>query len=378
MKNPERRGFTLVELLVVIGIISMLIALLLPALLSGQEEANQVKCKNNIKQIAMAMTQFAMKKGRYPGFADTRVVDSGIAARGAMTIDVGWAPQLFPYLDMEDRLRDFQERCAVPRDPNDPDSPRRWIEYVELFVCPSDPPDFDTSTCASAADPEHYTVKYPLSYAVNGGKADDLAAASPLTPDTREIGICHDYRDQHDGSQVTGPGPKKVSVTVTDIKDGKGNTLLVTENADLVNWTSVSRYEAGGSGATEFHQAVVISRVYNPSLDPSQQQGNIASAMQDQFPDTSGVGLNYGLLFPDTCGSPKTLGADADIHIKYGRLMSSDATLNFRNARPSSFHQDGFVVGYADAHVALFFVEDPKSTDAYGRYCREMTPNGRD
>jgi prepilin-type N-terminal cleavage/methylation domain-containing protein len=367
MKRTERRGFSLVELLVVIGIITMLIALLLPALLSVLEDSKQLECKNNIKQHVAAITQFVLKKGRYPGYADTRQVDSGLGA--PMTIDVGWAPQLFPYLDMEDRMRDFQERCAVARDPNDPDSPRRWIENVKLFVCPSDPPDFDTTTCATDPNPKNFVIRYPLSYAVNGGKADDLAAVPPNSPDTRQFAIFHDYRDLHDGERVTGNGPKKVGAKITDIKDGAGNTLLVTENADLVNWTSAVSLP---NGAVEFHQAVVISRLYDPTLDPSQQQGNIASAQQDQFPDTSGIGLNYGLLAPDTCATDTT----ANKHVLYGQLMSS--TLNFRNARPSSFHQDGFVVGYADGHVDLFFVEDPKSTDDYGRFCREITPAGRD
>ena len=67
-RRHSRLAFTLVELLVVIGIIALLVAILLPVLASAKEKANAIKCQSNLRQLMIAFHYFAQDhKGHLPG-----------------------------------------------------------------------------------------------------------------------------------------------------------------------------------------------------------------------------------------------------------------------------------------------------------------------
>src|SRR5271154_7147613 len=72
MKRHSKSGFTLVELLVVIGIIALLISILLPALSKAREAANVIKCSSNLRQLMMASELFA---GDHHGYLPTSTTD---------------------------------------------------------------------------------------------------------------------------------------------------------------------------------------------------------------------------------------------------------------------------------------------------------------
>lgn len=89
----RRAGMTLVELLVVVAIIGMLVALLLPAVQAARAAARAASCKNNLRQIGIAVQQFCnAHKGRFPEWHHS----------GA---DKSWMYTLAPYFEQVDEVR---------------------------------------------------------------------------------------------------------------------------------------------------------------------------------------------------------------------------------------------------------------------------------
>jgi prepilin-type N-terminal cleavage/methylation domain-containing protein/prepilin-type processing-associated H-X9-DG protein len=107
-----RRGFTLVELLVVISIIGVLMSLLLPAINAARESGRNTQCKSNLKNLGLACLESVAKTGHYPtggwgtewvGFADG---GNGTKQPG------GWVYNLLPYLE-ETPLHDLTQNVTA-------------------------------------------------------------------------------------------------------------------------------------------------------------------------------------------------------------------------------------------------------------------------
>ena len=95
LRRGRRCGFTLIELLVVIAIIAVLIALLLPAVQQAREAARRSQCKNNLKQIGLALHNYESARRAFPpGFvSQASVVNDPGTGPGW-----GWGAHILPYL----------------------------------------------------------------------------------------------------------------------------------------------------------------------------------------------------------------------------------------------------------------------------------------
>lgn len=149
----NRRGFTLIELLVVIAIIAILVALLLPAVQSAREAARRTSCKNNLKQLGLALHNYSSTFGKYP---------PSFCADGPQGSGGGeWSVQarVLPFLDQSSLYTkiDFENSYGSSANAGIPEM------RVETYQCPSEPKS------QARIDSNGVAIHYPLNYGFNGG-----------------------------------------------------------------------------------------------------------------------------------------------------------------------------------------------------------------
>ncbi len=208
MKRHIRRGFTLVELLVVITIISMLMALLLPAVQSARESGRRATCMNNQQQIAKAMLNYESGLGQFPGYRE--------ALGGRI---VPWHVMLFPYMEANDVYSRWKDPSPVGGLPT---------PQLAFFICPS-----DTTAQRRPNNPAN-------SYVLNTGTPDYSVFSGIYPAGVTEGPGMGAFHDSTVDLLATPLEPVVMTLDYLTQRDGSTNTLMASENLQCEKWAYVS------------------------------------------------------------------------------------------------------------------------------------------
>lgn len=228
-KSSRPRGFTLIELLVVIAIIAVLIALLLPAVQQAREAARRSQCRNNLKQMGLALHNYHESYQTLPpGYVSLFDAASNDTGPGW-----GWASRLLPQLDQTAAAKRINVNVGIEQ----PANAAIRVTTFPVFLCPSD-----------TATPTWAAWQRSLTTGANIALIGDVATSNYVGMfGTSEPGVGGDglfFRDSR--------------VRVGDIKDGTSTTLAIGERSQRLG-------EASWTGA-------VLNAVLVP--DPSDGIGN--------------------------------------------------------------------------------------------------------
>ena len=126
----KRGGYTVIELLVSIAVISILIALLLPAVQSARAAARRTQCKNNLRNIGLALVQVAETQGRFPASGNYGWNASTSSGQNHHT----WVLDVLPYLEQAS----ISDRWDKDRPITDPQNEPLMHSHVPVLTCPDD------------------------------------------------------------------------------------------------------------------------------------------------------------------------------------------------------------------------------------------------
>ncbi|QDU36294.1 putative major pilin subunit [Maioricimonas rarisocia] len=195
----RRKGFTLIELLVVIAIIAILIALLLPAVQQAREAARRTQCKNNLKQLGLALHNYHDVHGMFVARkGGTNSCNNAVPARdncGRLSGFMG----LMPYIDQAPLYNLVSAGGGAGNKP--PGGPEGWSGWSDWAVtipgllCPSDGLNADT--------------RRSNNYVFNIGDSS---------------------RNPRDSQSVRGMFGNRRCVRIRDVIDGTSNTIAMSEH----------------------------------------------------------------------------------------------------------------------------------------------------
>ena len=211
-KLTDSTGFTLIELLVVIAIIAILVALLLPAVQQAREAARRSTCKNNLKQLSLALHNYHDTHTVFPPGCVGNQVFSSLGVGHPTANRVSWIPLILPYIEYSNiynQIVPYMNGTAPGQSPSN--SPSVWPgakTSIPMLKCPSDPNSSKESGLTTSGS---FTERVFTNYVACQGSTGTRINGDPT------------------GTALNGMFFAMSKIRMRDVSDGTSNTVMLGE-----------------------------------------------------------------------------------------------------------------------------------------------------
>lgn len=230
-RQPRPVGFTLIELLVALSIIGLLVALILPAVQMARESARRAQCKNQIKQIVLAIHTYHDTAGCYPLGARNHPKSMVVGPSTVLVPAAGlsfWVG-LLPYLEQRPLFDSLDMTSGACGDPttNGVNGPKINGLALNFLFCPS-----STMPITETVNPGGFSVTMPSYLGISGASATSTGFAAFPETRLRVFNACSGVS----GGEMSWGGlllANEIKRT-NDAKDGTTQIIMIGETSDYV------------------------------------------------------------------------------------------------------------------------------------------------
>lgn len=340
MRQSTRKAFTLVELLVVIAIIGTLVGLLLPAVQAAREAARNNSCKNNLRQLGMAISVRESSAKTYPGYVNAM----GIAGT-ANLVRASWAMMIMPQLE-QTRLHEEFSTGEI----------RGSLPQMELLLCPSNSPTTQSEPLTAYVGNSGYRYAWNRGIVANDPRESFENPADGIFLDRTRIpqnlpSVYSASADARDPTSASNPGQSLQSITIAYLQKGDGTTktLLFSESTAALYYTYPVNENASSVKDANHHFGFTWV-----------QPGDIAQDIRLRV-----NGSKEPITYSNFSGMTSALTPTTA-----GGTPASEPPILPRVGMPSSFHSGGVNVAFVGGNVSYISDQvEPKT------YAQLMTSN---